>query len=470
MLATDPHHSTGLSGKSLRQRLWLGGGGLALFLLILAAGSVIPPGRQAPWRVLGRDFFVAYCAGTLAREGRWADLHDVPAFMRFQGEMEVAVGLEPSDKRGPWLNPPFYALVWMPLSALPYPAAWWTWTGTSVAALAASVWLLGRMAGEDLSAEGRGPSGCRGPHWPLIAVLLGCSMPAVQTLCSGQSSALALFIMVAAVALWRDGRALPAGLVAGLLAYKPQLGALVAAALVITLGWRALLGLLITGALLFVTTVVALPGTLELYLRATPETVGMMQETGRFVWNRHVTFGAFWHLLLHGRGAAEGLSVRALVLVCQAMVAGGLAALVWRNRWAFSLREPALPAVGTVMRDRLIAAMVVAMPLLMPYYVDYDLLLLAVPAVLLARELSAFPNDIPAHRWLIRGWTALYLWLFLNPALAGPTRFSLTVPLLAAVAGGMIVRAWRDGAERTRAAAAAAPLTRTNNPSEALAA
>ena len=41
---------------------------------------------------------------------------------------------------------------------------------------------------------------------------------------------------------------------------------------------------------------------------------------------------------------------------------------------------------AAVRRDRLIAAAIAATPLLMPFYFDYDQLLLAIPAVLLAAE------------------------------------------------------------------------------------
>ena len=50
------------------------------------------------------------------------------------------------------------------------------------------------------------------------------------------------------------------GMIAGLLFYKPQLGTVVAAVLVLTLGWRALLGVVITGAVLTLITIVTMPG------------------------------------------------------------------------------------------------------------------------------------------------------------------------------------------------------------------
>ena len=82
-------------------------------------------------------------------------------------------------------------------------------------------------------------------------------------------------------------------------------------------------------------------------------------------------------------------------------------------------------------------------PLLMPYYVDYDLLLLAIPAVLLAAEmLDRNPAQVlpMRDRWLIRLWVGLYIALIFNPAFTLATHFNLVVPLLSSIATISIVR------------------------------
>ena len=74
------------------------------------------------------------------------------------------------------------------------------------------------------------------------------------------------------------------------------------------------------------------------------------------------------------------------------------------------------------------------MPLLMPYYMEYDLLLLAVPAVLLAAELCRQGIRSESDRWLVCAWVVLFLGVSVNPVVAGATRLNLTVPILAIVA------------------------------------
>jgi hypothetical protein len=123
-------------------------------------------------------------------------------------------------------------------------------------------------------------------------------------------------------------------------------------------------------------------------------------------------------------------------------VGGTLAWVALRERVASARGQwPRLYMEEEVRRDRFIAATIAVMPLLMPFYFDYDLLLLAVPATLYAVERVRRPElardgDI----WLTRAWVALYLWLFVNPGLAMHTHVNLTVILLTCVASLLIAR------------------------------
>jgi hypothetical protein len=50
------------------------------------------------------------------------------------------------------------------------------------------------------------------------------------------------------------------------------------------------------------------------------------------------------------------------------------------------------------------------------------------------------------ERWTVRAWITLYAVLLVNPAMGSLTHVNFAVPLLAAVAGLLIVRAWRYNA------------------------
>jgi hypothetical protein len=82
------------------------------------------------------------------------------------------------------------------------------------------------------------------------------------------------------------------------------------------------------------------------------------------------------------------------------------------------------------------------MPLLMPFYFDYDLLLISVAAVLhAATRLRATPTS--SGRSLTGVWIALYLWLMVNSTVARHTRVNGTVLILGALATLLARRAAR---------------------------
>ena len=113
-----------------------------------------------------------------------------------------------------------------------------------------------------------------------------------------------LLLLAATVTAWRSQRRLMAGLLCGLLFYKPQLGAVLATVLVLSLGWRALIGLSITGIALLLASL-ALPGTLHDFLYQMPLNLHYVQCKVPYMWDRHVTFKAFWRLLFQGFGSGE---------------------------------------------------------------------------------------------------------------------------------------------------------------------
>jgi hypothetical protein len=210
----------------------------------------------------------------------------------------------------------------------------------------------------------------------------------------------------------------------------------VAAVLVLDLGWSALGGLCITGAALAAVSLVALPGSIGDYMHLLPANVHWMQVENSYLWERHVTLKAFWRLLLQGREAGEPFIItQILTWASVAAVVGGLLWAIFRvGPWRNGIDNAVLQ------RDRLIAATIVAMPLLMPFYFDYDLLLLAVPLTLYAAERLRQPA-LPGDNWLTRAWVALFFWMFVNPAFAMHTHVNVTVILLSAVAAMQIRRA-----------------------------
>jgi hypothetical protein len=179
-----------------------------------------------------------------------------------------------------------------------------------------------------------------------------------------------------------------------------------------------------------------MPGSLSDWLHQLPANVHWMQVEHAYLWERHVTLKAFWRLLLQGREAGEAWFITTALTWLSMSVVGG--SLLWKMIECRRNRLAIQPGLG---RDRLISATIIAMPLLMPFYFDYDLLLLAIPATLYAAERISHPNRIAYNdRWLTASWVMLFLWLFVNPAFALHTHLSGSVLLLCSIASLSIRR------------------------------
>jgi len=449
-----PHSSSYLR---FRKMLWLSGGGLLLFMLTLCAGNLfLPRHRALTLPMLGHDFLAFYTAGRFVHEDRPAQMYDLDAVRQLQKRVIEEAGLETGGGFGPFWNPPFYALALAPLGRLPFAQALRLWWAAGLVALLLASVLLCRMF----------PAGAGWRTRGLVPLLLVLSMPAQQAFTHGQNTFFSLLILVVAVVLWRTaaaGRmrtfasrmaAVGAGMAAGLLAYKPQVGAVVWVAMILCLGWRALLGLAITGALLLGATELFTPGMTAVWLKRLPENLAFMQQQRPYYWERHVTLKAFWRLLIqqHQTGAdlplvrlLWGLSVLG---IASALLSTAVRAVrQQRAVWAAEVCvPPGRSSAAWVEHDRLISAAVVASPLLVPFYFDYDLLLAAVAPVLLAVERTCTPADQqpPRHqRWLPRMWVVFYAWLLVGPGLVAHLGVNVTTGLLGCLAVMHITAAGR---------------------------
>jgi hypothetical protein len=411
----------------LRGRLWTAGGALALVALCVAVLEIAQAVREPGGKLsLGHDLLPSYTAGLLVREGRADLLFNSQGFEQAARRVMVEANLAGDPRLAPWVNPPFVAWLFVPLSVLPYRAAAAVWLAFSLLLFAGSLVLLCRMLARDV--------GWR--TWGLVPLLLVASVPFWQALSHLQNTFLSLAILCAAVSLWRGGHDLSAGLVAGLLLFKPQVALVVVAMMALTSGRRAVAGVVITTIGLLLMTAFTMPGSLEAFVTRVPAMTHELQAAHPYNWGRQVTFQAFWRLLLQGHVRGEtAAAVRVLAAGCSLAVAAGLGAAAWRATGGGTWRDAS---------GRLVAAAVVCTPLLVPYYMDYDLLLLAVATVLFAGEPGSLEEDAgTVDRWLTRAWVGLFAAMTVGPALASSTRLHPVIPLLAATAALSIRRSLR---------------------------
>jgi hypothetical protein len=265
-----------------------------------------------------------------------------------------------------------------------------------------------------------------------------------------QNTFLSLVILCGAVHLWRSQRAFAAGILTGLLLFKPQVGGVVAMALIVSQGRRAAAGFTLSAGALLLATLFAMPGALTNYLHQLPATLAVIQSLPRYAWHRHITFLAFWRLLLQGHvGALPSEATCVLSLVCGVSLGTFFLGAVWRARKSPLPGPPpgyrGRGEEGALVRgidfraqrtDRLIAAAIVVTPLLNSYYMDYDLTLLAVAAVLCAADGIRHGTD----RRAVAAWMALYIAMELNPMIGGIVPAPVAPVILAALSVVLIGR------------------------------
>ena len=201
-------------------------------------------GSQAISAALHHDFLNLYTGGCMAREGRFAQLHDPALQLAYERR------IWPDAKMlVPFVRPHVYAAALAPLTWLPYRTAFWVWVGFQCAVLGACWRWAYRRFGPD-------------------ALLWGAlSLPAALGIAHGQDSPLMLAAAVGAYSLASHGRNARAGAVAGLALIKFHLILLWPVAMLAARRWRMLAGFAATATVLAaVSFALAGPRGVTLYL------------------------------------------------------------------------------------------------------------------------------------------------------------------------------------------------------------
>lgn len=312
--------------------------GLAVWMAWLVSVATGPGLLDRAGNVKGGDFVMFYVAGKIVAAQQADHLYDPGEQERIEHDLTG----EWSGRHG-LINPPFYALLFVPLTALPYLPAFVIWSALGALMLLATLRMVGRV---------------RAAPWVLAFI------PVWAAVSYGQNSLLSLFILTATFALLRGGRDGAAGLALGCLLYKPQLIAPLALLLLLDRRWRAIAGLgAMAATLVALTLALSVPAT-RAYLALGHSVATMFGESGFPTAKMHSLY-SFFALLLPGHLAAAGV----LALLAS------LATLVAVRRL-----QPIYGADGFA---RWYAAALWGTVLVSPHLPFYDLSLLVLPALLL---------------------------------------------------------------------------------------
>jgi arabinofuranan 3-O-arabinosyltransferase len=309
---------------------------LTCFALIIAnvaflASSYIPElmGQDGARGVY--DFVTTWSAGRLAVVGQAAAAYDWPTLKLVD---ESVLG-HPFEGYLGWLYPPTFLFVAASLSLIPYAIAFAIWVfGTFLAYLAAIRAIVGDRKGYFLAAA-----------FPAV----------VANIIVGQNGFLSA-ALIGGTLTFMERRPICAGVLLGLLTYKPQLGILFPIVLLASCRWRVFITASVVAAL--ITAASWLTFGSKSWQAFLPSVGYAFYSNNMIDWGKlQTTFG-----LTRALGGSDVLAWTVQIVV--SLITAGVITLLWRSRAAYEIKAAALSA-GTLLAT--------------PHLFAYDLVVLAVP-------------------------------------------------------------------------------------------
>jgi hypothetical protein len=388
MAATPPDTASSAAAWRLRVYPVVVLAVLAVVVVVAALGAGDRPGGA-----IGGDFPAFYGAGEIVRTGDVDNLYDAAT------QQAAQAGL--IDDEGGFLffaYPPVVAGVFAVFGGLGFTGSFLVHTAFMAAALAAVVRLGRRWF----------PWIARSPTAAFTLALVG--YPLLRSVLGGQNTALTLLLIVAAAHYDDLDRPFAAGLMIGLLAYKPQFAVPFVLLLVVARRWRSLAGAAAAGAGVWAASaVIAGPGWVTTWWR----------EARAFAEQNEIVNGKLFISLPGALGHLFGDAGAVVGWLGAAAIAVAIAYVWWR--------EPSGPVVA---RYGFAAAGIV---LVLPQPLFYEAGLVAPLLVAIASASTRWVR--PAIMLWVATWTQV---------LADALGFAPTV-IVVAVAIGWGWGAWRSG-------------------------
>lgn len=362
----------------------------ALVLLVLYASAWVyvllngSPPLNSAGVPLGGDYIAFHTSGLLLSSGHGADIYQRATVTTVQDQL--LHGAVPGFYDA-FRNPPFFALLFVPLSNLPYLWAAAIWTLLSLACLATALWLLLKEVPQ------------LRPRWPGLTLLALAFPPVYFSLVDGENALLSLLLYVLIYRALRRDQA-RAGVWAALGLFKPQLFFLFPLIFVATRRWRMLATYAVTAVVLAgISAALVGPAGLQAWLSTIVDA-----ESGNAAANawRMASLKSFFDVLLP-QSPITALAAYALA----AAALTGLVLYQWHRERRATPRLWALTSLVAVLVD--------------PHLVDYDLSVLIPAGAFLA-------IDDRRLRWPI---ALLYVLILLRAQLPiGQITLQLVPPLL----------------------------------------
>ncbi len=403
------------------------------FLVMTAHGGVDRQGRP-----LGTDFSNVYAAGTYVLEGKPTVPFDPPR----QYAREQTIFGKTTPFYG-WHYPPYFLFIAGALAKLPYGLALTVWQAATLAlyllvilGIVRSSFRGARSASPEsivtivpAESEKNRPSaqGLSIPDSRFAAsgltVLLALAYPAVLiNIGHGQNGFLTAALLGGALVIL-DRRPIVAGILIGLLVYKPQFGLMIPLALMAGGYWRTFAAAVATvTALTLVTTLAFGPEVWPAFKASTEFSRTVVLEQGQTGWYKIqslFSWARMWGAPIPLAYALQGALTVAL----------GIAIVrLWRSAAAHALKS---------------AALCLAAILATPYSLDYDMMVLA-PAIAF---LACYGLQRGFGPWEKSALAALWLAPLVTRSVAEATLIPLGVPAMLATFTLLLRRAELENAQ-----------------------
>jgi hypothetical protein len=335
---------------------------LGLSVLVFAGWIAVSDGLiDRNGQPIGTDFSNVYAAGTLTWQGRAADAYE-PA-LQHAAEKAMFDGREVPFYG--WHYPPFFFAIAVLVAAVPY--AW-----------GLAIWLLASFAAYLAAIRAILPR--------RETLLVAAAFPAVFVNVGHGHNGFLTAALLGGALHWLDRRPWLAGVLIGLLAYKPQFGILIPIALMASGRWHTIGAAAATVAALVAISFVLLgSGIWHAFADSMNFTQTVVLEQGGTGWQKiQSIFSA-----VRAWGASVPVAYAAQATLFSALAA--TLAWLWHSDAAFELKAAAL-ALGSLLAT--------------PYVLDYDLVALAVAIAFFARHglrcgFRDFEISLLAAAWIV---------------------------------------------------------------------
>jgi alpha-1,2-mannosyltransferase len=338
-----------------------------LYLVVTATGGIDRQGRP-----IGTDFSNVYAAGTYVLEGNFqAPFDSVQQFARERSIFGAATQFYG------WHYPPYFLFVAAALAWMPYGLALFVWQAVTL-----GLYLLAIRAILKAFAPQGGTTASADPLWLVLAL----AFPAVLINVGHGHNGFLTAALLGGGLVCLDRRPLLAGILFGLMAYKPQFGLMIPIALAAGGYWRTFAAAAVTAVVLtLVTTLVFGVQVWHAFFVGAEFTRTVVLEQGDTGWHKIqsiFSWARMWGAPVPLAYAIQGAATLALAMA---------SAWLWHGKAPYPLKA---------------AGLCLAAILATPYTLDYDMMVLA-PAIAflaadgMARGFGPWQKTALAALWLV---------------------------------------------------------------------